>query len=230
MTEPVVTPEVDPAAALAPPPVEVVPDIPVIDPNAPAPEANSDDAPETDGAEELAEGAGLSMPGLEAEFAEHGALTEESTGKLVAGLEGMGFDNDTAKEMIDGFIGQRMAAAEAIANDLYSIAGSKEQFGVVAEWAGANMDPADVEAFNNTMKSSDLAAQKMAMESVAARYSKANPSVPAVRVQGKATPTAVGFSSMNEQRAAQADPRYSKDAAYRAEVMQKIAYSKGYSA
>ena len=103
--------------------------------------------------------------------------------------------------------------------------GGQEAYGEMVAWAAQNLDPAEVDAFNNVTNSGNAAAIKFAVEALNNRY-KAAEGYEAPLVTGrKAKATSDSFRSHAELSRAIADPRYSTDPAYRADVEAKLARS-----
>lgn len=150
------------------------------------------------------------------EFRRDGALSENSYDTL----KKMGF----GKEVVDAYIEGQRAVAEKQAETVYNMVGGKESFTKVLEWAAANLDAGEQEAFNDIMGSGDMKAATFAVKNLAARYEVEN-KTPA-RIEGKPTGAQVGFRSTSEMVAAMNDPRYANDPGFRQEIARKIALSK----
>lgn len=169
-------------------------------------------------AAEAAAAAKLDLVPFEKEYAEKGALTDESYKALEA--------KGVTREMVDNYIAGRIATAEKYERDVFAAASisGREQYESMVEWAKANLKPDELETYNKQVVAT-AAEAKLAVAGLKARYDAAVGSDPNL-VQGKGKgPSADIFRSVEEHKAAIRDPRYKKDSAYRAEVESKLARS-----
>lgn len=155
----------------------------------------------------------VDVKSLTAEFAEKGALSEES----YKSLEGKGFD----KAFVDQFIaGQQAIAAQRDAIG-YEAAGGKAKFDSMADWAGQNLSPEDIAVVNKGLKGSP-AEMQAAVRSLKSSYEAQFGSEPQL-LNGKQGSAQEGvFASREQATAAIKDPRYKSDPAYRRSVEQRI--------
>lgn len=181
------------------------------------PQEGQQENPEDQTAEEAAEAAGIDIGELEAHFAEHGSLPEDAYERLAA--VGIG------KELVDEYVAYRTQQAEAIQKEIVTQFGGDEVVNRMLEWAGQNWTDEQATAFNEAMGSKSRAKIDMAMQSLEAAYTKANPRRPTL-LKPTAAPATGGvqaFRSNAEMVRAMSDPRYRTDEAYRQEVAQRIA-------
>lgn len=176
-------------------------------------------------AEEAAKAAGIDLDPYRQEFETTGDVSAENRTKIIDGFKKAlpGIDWDAA---VNEFI---EAKKVVVANDramLMEVAGGEDQYAAMLQWAAQSLSPAEVEAYNRQITSGDRHATQFAVEGLRAKYEKANGRVPQ-RVNGAGgTPDAVtGFRSTAEMTRAMRDPRYKTDAAYREEVLAKLAKS-----
>lgn len=157
---------------------------------------------------------GLDINDFNAEYADKGALSEESYAKLAK----VGFDKATVDSVVAGQVALR-AQADA---EGYAVAGGQEAFTKMSAWAAANLTAPQKEAFN-TAVSGSTDAMKLAVAGLRAQYEAASGREPTL--VGGAAPgaTNTGYQSRAEMTAAMRDPRYQKDAAYRKSVETKVA-------
>ena len=162
--------------------------------------------------------AGLNMETLSEEFAKDGKLADGS----YASLEKAGIP----KEYVDRFIAGQQAIADQQSASVKSMVGGTEAYDSMSEWASNNLSETEKQAYNTAVNSKDLEAVKLAVVGLKARYAQSTGSEPKL-VEGKASPSGEqGFASWAQVTQAMADPRYSKDPAYQAEVKNKLANSK----
>ena len=107
-------------------------------------------------------------------------------------------------------------------SDIQSIAGGKEQYGTLVQWAADNLDQADVKAFDSLVSSGNVGAIKLAVNGIKAQYDNTN-GYEGRMLQGKPPQTSKDvFRSQQEVVQAMSDPRYEKDPAYRQDLIEKL--------
>jgi hypothetical protein len=116
----------------------------------------------------------------------------------------------------------------ATATQLKSIrdsVGGDEAYGQMIQWAGQNLNEAEIDQFNQVANSNNAAALGFAVEALSNRW-KSVEGYEAPLVTGKKAPSkSKAFRSQAELARAIADPRYSSDPAYRMDVEEKLARS-----
>lgn len=184
-------------------------------------EATEEEAPE----EEVSEASAVVSRASEA-YLSKGELTEESIEEL---------SKLDSKDLIKAYMAQYAAnqeaaktqavTAEAEKSILDSV-GGQESYQQMVQWAAANLDPAEVESYNQVTNSGNIAAIKFAVEALSSRYKSAE-GYEAPLVTGKKAPSsnAKVFRSHAELSRAIADPRYQNDPAYRNDVEARLARS-----
>lgn len=152
--------------------------------------------------------AGLDQAEFTKEFAETGALSEESYAKL----EKAGYSRDVAEVYVDGLKARR-AAYEAT---ILEPAGGKAGYTKLLEWAGKNLSESDIDAFNEAVTSGNAARAKLAVSGLAAQAGKSSSGRPQL-LNGSATASggAKPYASRVEASAAVRDPRYRTDPGFR---------------
>lgn len=170
-------------------------------------------------AEEAVEEAGLDVEALNKELIENdGTLTDET----FEAFEEKGI----SREMVEGYIeGQKALQEKATAQVLESVGGA-ENFEAMTEWAKTGLSDEDIQAFNNSMNSGDVATMKLAAAGLRSAYEAAEGRAPNLTRDGGPGPRQTGakpFASNEEMSDAMADPRYRTDPAYRREVKNRIA-------
>ena len=92
-------------------------------------------------------------------------------------------------------------------------------------WAADNLDPADVEAFDNIVDSGDARTIRMVTAGLKAQYESQNGFEGEMLTGRAAYQTADVFRSQAEVVQAMSDPRYDRDPAYRNDVFEKLGRS-----
>lgn len=179
--------------------------------------ADEGDPPASD--EEAAkalEGKGLDYGKYAAEFMEGGELTQASYDELAkAGV---------TKDVVDAHIAGQIALAEQRDAQGYELAGGKENFGRMAEWAKSNMTKPELAAFNKAVNGS-IDEMKLAVSGLKSRFESANGRDPQLLGGSNAPNVGGGYASRAEMVRDMQNPLYAKDPAFRAKVEAKVAAS-----
>ena len=156
----------------------------------------------------------------------------QQSGTLESGdydqLAEAGFNRD----MVDAYLsGLQYKAAQDTALSVKEVASIKESLGGEAEynkmiqWAGANLPPEEVEGFNQIINTQPMAAVKMAVAGLHARYTAVEGREPKL-IGGRASKGNTDkFESTAQLVEAMSDPRYSKDPAYQRKIQEKLGRS-----
>lgn len=181
-----------------------------------APKETPQDQSQT--AEQQLSDKGLDLSDFSNEFMQKGELSPESYDKLSKA----GFP----KELVDNYIAGQKALATSYETSIKSEVGGEQQYTEMTNWAKANWNEQQVEAFNRAVSSGDANIAKLAVAGLANEFSKANGSEPRL-IGGKTNSTQSEdvFESTAQLTKAMADPRYKEDPAYRAKVQSKLARS-----
>ena len=188
------------------------------------------DRDRTDGADDAArsrsqaagtlKAGGLDIAAFEAEYAQNGALSQESYARLEeAGL---------TRDVVDRYIEAQAIAAEKTVADLKAAAGGEEAYARMTQWAREALAAEDIETFNRIMDSGDLGMIRLAVSGLAARWKEAEGAAPAGLIRGAARAgSAHGdvFESAQEVVAAMRDKRYGRDPAYTRSVERRLGRS-----
>lgn len=115
------------------------------------------------------------------------------------------------------------ALSEADQQQLQGIVGTPEEYGQMVEWAKANVQQAEIDAFNAVVSSSNPEAIYFAIQALNSRY-KAEAGYEGRLIDRTRPPVGRGdvFRSQAEVARAMNDPRYDSDAAYRNDVYEKL--------
>ena len=156
----------------------------------------------------------------------------QQTGTLEAGdyeqLAEAGFNRD----MVDAYLsGLQYKQTQDTALSVKEVASIKESLGgegeynKMIEWAAANLSADEVEGFNQIINTQPMAAVKMAITGLHARYSAVEGREPKL-IGGRAPKGSTDkFESTAQLVAAMSDPKYSSDPAYQRKVQEKLSRS-----
>jgi hypothetical protein len=122
---------------------------------------------------------------------------------------------------------QAQQLAQNEANEIMGIAGGPEGYQEMVQWAAENLDQSEVEAFNSITDSGNAAAIRFAVSALKDRY-RAAEGFEGQMVSGR-TSSNTGikpYRSTAELARDIANPLYSSDPAFRADVEQRLSISK----
>lgn len=164
------------------------------------------------------EGVGLDVRQLTEQVATTGTIEPEAMGKLEAAVEKAGLPKGMVQEYIQG----QQAIADSFKREIFSIAGGEDGYAQLADWARQSLPEEDLRNFSDLMETGDFEKAKFAVRSLVSQY-KANNRTPGKLLKGS-SPASGGdvFHSQEEQIAAQSDPRYRTDPAFRRQIEEKI--------
>jgi hypothetical protein len=168
--------------------------------------------------------AGIDFQEMNVRWQQSGTLESEDYDQLAEA----GFNRD----MVDAYLsGLQYKAAQDTALSVKEVASIKESLGGEAEynkmiqWAGDNLTPEEVEGFNQIINTQPMAAVKMAVTGLHARYTAVEGREPKL-IGGRASKgSSDKFESTAQLVEAMSDPRYSKDPAYQRKVQEKLGRS-----
>lgn len=175
--------------------------------------------------------AGLDITKVSEEFYSESGLTEATRTAL---------DGAFGKSVVDayfaGLSAQNAEATQQVNQGLQSVVdavGGEESWNTIATWAGgANGDAELADAFNAAIDRGDTVTMRALAQTLKAGYERANGTLSAssvtTGVAGGSGSTA-GFRSQAELTAAMRSKEYQTDPAYRQEVAQRLANTKGFS-
>lgn len=151
------------------------------------------------------------------EFAKDGKLSDDS----YKALEAKGI----SREMVDQFAAGAQAKVAAEEAEILEPVGGKEGYAKVVEWAGKNLKPAEIDAFNKVINGGDVEAMKLAVTGLNAKFTAAEGQAPNL-IRGNVTNGSVEpFTSMAQVTEAMRNPKYATDPAYRDEVVARMKVS-----
>lgn len=122
---------------------------------------------------------------------------------------------------------QAQQLAQNEANEIMAIAGGPEGYQEMVQWAAENLDQSEVEAFNSITDSGNAAAIRFAVSALKDRY-RAAEGFEGQMVSGRASSNTgiKPYRSTAELARDIANPLYSSDPAFRADVEQRLSISK----
>lgn len=172
-----------------------------------------------EGAQAAVTDAGLDWNALNGEYAEKGALSEDTYKKLA--------DSGIPKDAVDTYIRGKQAEADAYDAAVFGSAGGEEDYRALIEWAKTGYTKEEIAVFNEAIVSGNPHLAKMAVEGLAARRAQTSGTRPGKSLTGRNTaPVGVQpFKSQHEMTTAMNTPEYRKDPAFRELVRQRIAAS-----
>lgn len=185
-----------------------------------APEATPE---ERKAAEEATQKAGLDLGKVSQEWFDNGGLTDETYTNLA--------EAGYPREMVDVYIQGLSSRSANTAEKAYEVAGGKEAYGAMIDWAMENLSPAEEQAFDAAVNSNDPQRALMAIKALKADYSAAvakDASVePEQMIDPKGGETSGNvYNHQDEFLADLSDPRYETSEAFRQQVMAKVGRSK----
>lgn len=176
----------------------------------------TDDAPKSETPELPS---GLNFDDFSSEYETNGGLSDASYEKLAkAGIN---------RDMVDAYIAGQELRAQQYMDVGYQAVGGQEQYQTMVEWAKSNLSKPEIAAFNNQVATGDAATLKLAVAGLQSKFVAANGQQPTGLLMGNAgtLQTTGAFMSRAEVTEAMSDPRYQRDPAYRAKVMDRLAKS-----
>ena len=153
------------------------------------------------------------------EFAETGELTDKSYTELAK----QGLD----KKLVDSYIEGQKLVADTNTKQIQDVAGGKERYSELVEWASKNLSEAEQTTFNNMVDSGDVEQAKFAVQGLMSKANvNYNPNQPELFEGTSDVTSPNAFTSVSQVTDAMNDPRYEKDPSFRKEVEDKLARSK----
>lgn len=180
-----------------------------------APDDQAAEPSETDG-EPQGKSEPVSFDKFSEEFASSGELGEES----YAELETMGYP----KEMVETYIKGMQSAQTADADAVMEVAGGKDGYQELTEWARDSLETNELELYNQ-MVGTGTDNAKMAVEWLQSKREAMEGSEPTLLSGKSQAPSKDEFRSTAEVVAAMKDTRYGKDTAYTKDVEEKLGRS-----
>ena len=172
--------------------------------------------------EEPSEVISLISKASEEYYANDGKITPEMVEQLAS---------QDSKDLIDAYLqmqGQVQPQQEVPdlsdreVMEIQSMAGGSEEYSQMTAWAGENLSPEDVQAFDSLIATGQKGAIKLAVQGLKSMYQEQNGYEGRMLSGKSAVDVADVFRSQAEVVRAMNDPRYEADPAYRNDVFQKL--------
>ena len=153
------------------------------------------------------------------EYAETGVLSENSYTELAK--QGLN------KNLVDTYIEGQKLVADTQTKQVQDVAGGKERYSELVEWAGKNLSEPEQKVFNDMVDSGDVETAKFAVQGLMSKANvNYNPNQPDLFEGTSDVISADAFTSVSQITDAMNDPRYEKDPTFRKEVENKLSRSK----
>jgi hypothetical protein len=163
---------------------------------------------------------GIDFEALGTEFAESGALSDDS----YANLEKAGI----SREIADAYMEGHKAIQTLRGQQLYAAAGGEAEFNAMLKWGTDNLPKEQQDAFNNAIStaviSGDFSASTMMIQAVRAQMGNGEPNLINANAGG-ADAAGAPYASRAEMAADMRDPRYATDPAFQKEVARRVGIS-----
>jgi len=159
---------------------------------------------------------GLDFSAFQDEYNSTGTLSKEALDTLSA--EGI------SEEVVSTWISGQEALRDQNIDTVFSSIGGEQNYNNMLEWANDNLQPWEVEAFNNQIESLDANTQ-LAVTGLYARYQNSEGVPPALLSGEVGQDIAPRYESLAQLTSAMSDPKYASDPAYRAKVVQRLSNS-----
>jgi len=160
----------------------------------------------------------------------NGTLSDE----MYTDLAKAGFNKSTVDSYLNGVrqqVGMEQEAAseetylsDADVAEVHSIAGGKDGYEQLMEWAGNNLSEADCKNFDEIVELGNKAAATFAVKALMGQYEDSVGRDSDLITGKKSAPKEV-YKSMAQVVSDMSDPRYDKDEAFRDDVQEKLARS-----
>jgi len=159
---------------------------------------------------------GLDFSAFQDEYNSTGTLSKEALDTLSA--EGI------SEEVVSTWISGQEALRDQNIDTVFSSVGGEQNYNNMLEWANDNLQPWEVESFNNQIESLDANTQ-LAVTGLYARYQNSEGIPPALLSGEVGQDIAPRYESLAQLTSAMSDPKYASDPAYRAKVVQRLSNS-----
>lgn len=162
---------------------------------------------------------GLDLTPFSDEYAEKGALSEESYAKLA--------EKGITRATADTYVAGLKAQVSERLNTLATAVGGVDNYNGLIKWAAGTLSDAEKKEAVKVLSSGSIEGAQTYLQGLNAKFVKANGKVPGKSSSGGGSPAPDVFANRQEQAAAMRDPKYRTDAKYRKEVEAKSLRSFG---
>ena len=156
------------------------------------------------------------------EYAETGNISDEMMKQ---------FGEMSSQDLVEAYMNIQANAPEAVAaelsesevNTIKNSVGGDQAYDNVMQWAGENLDPDQIDAFDNIIATGNSTAIQMMVNGLKAQYDSSN-GYEGRMLSGKSANASSSdvFRSQAELVAAMSDSRYESDPAYRNDLLEKL--------
>jgi hypothetical protein len=183
----------------------------------------AEDLPPTEAPDESQGGQTEAIQSATTEWAEQGELSDATYDSLAqAGL---------SRELVDSYIEGQNALQSSEEDALMDVAGGREAYTAMAEWASEELSETQLDAYNKALDSGSTEQAKLAIDWLKSKHGEANginPSLIQGRTQGSSSKPfdsrAQVLAAMSE-RDASGKKKYETDPSFRQEVERRLAIS-----
>ena len=186
--------------------------------------------------EEVSEDGGEEVEETEAEYTEAQTLISNAsqeyaeTGNISDEMMEQ-FGEMSSQDLVEAYMNIQANAPEAVAeelsesevNTIKNSVGGDQAYDNVMQWAGENLDPDQIDAFDNIIATGNSTAIQMMVNGLKAQYDSSN-GYEGRMLSGKSANASSSdvFRSQAELVAAMSDSRYESDPAYRNDLLEKL--------
>jgi len=168
-------------------------------------------------AEEAAPPTEINYEEMASEYWSEGSLSDTRYKEL----EDMGIP----KQIVDGYLAGQQAILNSVQGSVFNEVGGEAQYQEMMSWAKDNLSESEVAIYDQSVNTNDLDQTLYAVKGLHARYTSEHGAEPKL-IQGDNAPVSSGaYASAAEVKRDMADPRYSKDPAFRKKVENKLSKS-----
>ena len=156
------------------------------------------------------------------EYAETGQISDEMFEQ---------FGEMSSQDLVEAYMNIQANAPEAVAeelsesevNSIKNSVGGDQAYDNVMQWAGENLDPTQIDAFDDVIANGNSVAIQMMVNGLKAQYDSTN-GYEGRMLSGKSANASSSdvFRSQAELVAAMSDSRYESDPAYRNDLLEKL--------
>jgi len=146
------------------------------------------------------------------------ASAREVTEDTIVKLEEAGIPREIFALYLKGVEAQEQATTAAV----HAVVGGEEAYNEMARWAASNLSDAELDAFNNALDNEAL--RENAVRGLYSRFNEARPNEGRMIAPNGDSNAGAGdtYQSRDQLISDQKDPRYQTDAAFRAQVQDKL--------
>lgn len=156
------------------------------------------------------------MSKMQTEYGEAGSVTDET----IEALSKAGIPPEIVQTYLKGV----EMISQSTVSEIQGYVNGSENYQAMSKWAAEALSDAELDSFNNALDNAEL--RETAVRGLYARYQAANPSEGALRApNGPSAPAGDVYQNKDELLADQRNPKYHTDAAFRNQVMEKLARS-----